>query len=68
VILITGASGNVGSEVLKQAAEAKLNIRAAYLSAVKANGAPSGVQTVLFEDCTAPNGLRSRSTTWVGQC
>ncbi len=35
MILITGASGNVGSEVLKQAAVAKLKIRAAYLSADK---------------------------------
>ena len=30
MILITGASGNVGSEVLKQAVAAKLSIRAAY--------------------------------------
>jgi len=31
MILITGANGNVGSEVLRQALAAKLDIRAAYL-------------------------------------
>lgn len=53
MILITGASGNVGSEVLKQAAAAKLNIRAAYVSAHKAKEAPAGAQTALM-DYTKP--------------
>jgi len=49
MILITGASGNVGREVLKQAAAAKLSIRSAYLSADKAKEAPLGVETVLMD-------------------
>src|SRR5262249_25724972 len=48
MILITGATGNIGSEVLRQAAAAKLSIRAAYLSELKAKGAPAGVTTVLM--------------------
>ncbi|MBV9610578.1 MAG: NAD(P)H-binding protein, partial [Acidobacteria bacterium] len=49
MILITGASGNVGTEVLKEAAAAKLNIRAAYLSAEKAKAAPPGVEAVVMD-------------------
>jgi uncharacterized protein YbjT (DUF2867 family) len=49
MILITGASGNVGSEVLKQAAVAGLKIRAAYQSADKASAAPRGVETVVLD-------------------
>lgn len=49
MIQITGASGNVGGEVLKQATAAKLEIRAAYLSAGKAKRAPAGVETVLMD-------------------
>lgn len=49
MILITGASGNVGSEVLKQAAAARLELRSAYQSAEKANGAPRGVETVILD-------------------
>jgi len=58
MILITGASGNVGSEVLKQAAAAKLSIRAAYLSPDKAKGAPAGVETVLM-DYAKPDSIRA---------
>ncbi len=58
MILITGASGNVGSEVLKQAAAAKLSIRAAYLAADKAKGAPAGVETVLM-DYAKPGTIRA---------
>lgn len=58
MILITGASGNVGSEVLKQAAAAKLKIRAAYLSADKAKRAPAGVETVLM-DYAKPDTIRA---------
>ena len=49
MILITGASGNVGSEVLKQAAPGGLKLRAAYQSADKAKAAPAGVETVLMD-------------------
>ena len=58
MILITGASGNVGSEVLKQAAAAKLEIRAAYTSAGKAKDAPAGLETVLM-DYTKPDTIRT---------
>ena len=49
MILITGASGNVGSEVLRQAAAAGLPLRAAYQTPDKAAKAPSGVETVLVD-------------------
>ena len=61
MILITGASGNVGSEVLKQAATAKLKIRAAYLSADKAKGAPADVETILM-DYARPETIRAALT------
>jgi uncharacterized protein YbjT (DUF2867 family) len=49
MILITGASGNVGGEVLKQAAAARLPLRAAYQSAEKARSAPASVETVVMD-------------------
>ena len=49
MILITGASGNVGSEVLKQAMAAKLKLTAAYQSAEKAQTAPGNVHTVVLD-------------------
>ena len=58
MILITGASGNVGSEVLRQAAAAKLNIRAVYQSPDKARTAPAAVETVLM-DYTRPETIRA---------
>jgi len=58
MILITGASGNVGGEVLKQAVAAHLPIRAAYQSAAKAKSAPPGVETVRM-DFTQSNTVRS---------
>lgn len=58
MILITGASGNVGSEVLKQAAAAKLPIRAAFQSAEKAKSAPAGVETALL-DYNKPESIRA---------
>lgn len=58
MILITGASGNVGSEVLKQAVAAKLNIRAGYLTPEKAKQAPAGVETVVM-DYAQPNTMRA---------
>ena len=44
MILITGASGNVGKEVLKQAAASGAEVRAAFHSANKAAMAPSGIE------------------------
>jgi uncharacterized protein YbjT (DUF2867 family) len=58
MILITGASGNVGREVLRQAAAAGLRLRAAYQSADKATQAPAGVETVLM-DYGKPETLRA---------
>jgi len=58
MILITGASGNVGREVLRQAAAAGLKLRAAYQSADKAGQAPAGVETVLL-DYGRPETLRA---------
>ena len=57
MILITGASGNIGSEVLKQAA-AGLQIRAAFQSRDKVGGAPAGIDTVLM-DYTRPETVRA---------
>ncbi len=58
MILITGASGTVGSEVLKQAAAARLEIRAAYTSPEKSKAAPAGVETVLM-DYAKPESIRT---------
>jgi uncharacterized protein YbjT (DUF2867 family) len=59
VILITGASGNVGSEVLKQtAAKPGLRIRAAYTSLDKSKSAPAGVEPVLM-DYAKPETVRA---------
>ncbi len=58
MILITGASGNVGREVLEQAAAAHLTLRAAYTSVDKAKAAPAGVETVLM-DYTTPDTIRA---------
>jgi uncharacterized protein YbjT (DUF2867 family) len=57
MILITGASGTVGGEVLKQAAAARLRLRAAYQSADKARGAPAGVDAVTM-DYARPETIR----------
>src|SRR5437764_11373950 len=46
MILITGASGNVGKEVLKQVAQTKVQVRAAFQSASKAGVPPPGVEIV----------------------
>jgi uncharacterized protein YbjT (DUF2867 family) len=57
MILITGASGNVGGEVLKQAVAAHLPLRAAYQSPERAKDAPAGVETVVM-DYTRPETVR----------
>lgn len=49
MILITGASGNVGREVVKQIAQTGVQVRAAYQSVSKAAAAPSGVQLVTLD-------------------
>ena len=49
MILITGSSGNVGQEVLKQMAQTGRPIRAAFQSANKAAMAPPGVETAIID-------------------
>jgi len=49
MILITGASGNVGKEVLRQIAQTGARVRAAFQSASKAATAPSGVEVVTMD-------------------
>src|SRR5215472_9540381 len=49
MILITGASGNVGKEVLKQITQTGMEVRAAFQSVSKAAGAPSGVEIVSID-------------------
>jgi uncharacterized protein YbjT (DUF2867 family) len=58
VILITGASGNVGKEVLKQITQAGVEVRAAFQSATKGALAPSGVEIVIA-DYNQPDTLRA---------
>ena len=58
MILITGASGNVGKEVLKQIARTGARVRAAFQSAGKAAAAPSGVEIVTM-DYNAPETLQA---------
>ena len=49
MILITGASGNIGREVLKQMAATGAKVRAAFQSVSKAAVAPSGVEIVTMD-------------------
>jgi uncharacterized protein YbjT (DUF2867 family) len=49
MILITGASGNAGQEVLRQIAETGRPVRAAFQSAKKAAAAPAGVEAVIMD-------------------
>jgi uncharacterized protein YbjT (DUF2867 family) len=58
MILITGASGHVGKEVLKQIAQMKAQVRAAFQSVSKAAAAPSEVEIVSV-DYNQPETLRS---------
>src|SRR5215472_7534804 len=58
MILITGASGNVGREVLKQISQAGHKVRAAYQSPQKAAEAPTGVETAIV-DFNQPDTLRA---------
>ena len=58
MILITGASGNVGKEVLKQAVASGAKVRAAFQAANKAATAPSGVE-IATVDYNQPETLRA---------
>jgi uncharacterized protein YbjT (DUF2867 family) len=58
MILITGASGNVGREVLKQALAVGLNIRATFQSADVAAKAPAGIEGVIM-DYDQPETIRA---------
>jgi uncharacterized protein YbjT (DUF2867 family) len=58
MILITGASGNVGKELLKQIAQTGAQVRAAFQSAGKAAAGPSGVEIVRV-DYNQPETLRT---------
>jgi uncharacterized protein YbjT (DUF2867 family) len=49
MILITGASGNVGKEVLKQILATGAKVRAAFRSVGKAASAPSGIDIVTMD-------------------
>jgi uncharacterized protein YbjT (DUF2867 family) len=57
MILITGASGNVGREVVKQALILGLRIRATFQSAAIAAKAPAGLEGVIM-DYTKPETIR----------
>jgi uncharacterized protein YbjT (DUF2867 family) len=58
MILITGASGNVGQEVLRRIAESGCPLRAAFQSSSKAAAAPAGVEAVIM-DYNQPETVRS---------
>jgi uncharacterized protein YbjT (DUF2867 family) len=57
VILITGANGNVGREVVRQALSVGLMIRACFQSAEIAAKAPAGLDGVVM-DYTKPETIR----------
>lgn len=49
MILITGASGNAGVEVLRQTLKTGAKLRAAFQSPDKASAAPSGVEVAIMD-------------------
>jgi uncharacterized protein YbjT (DUF2867 family) len=57
MILITGASGNVGCEVIKQALAVGLKIRATFQSPAMAAKAPAGLEGVIM-DYAKPETIR----------
>src|SRR5260370_33746371 len=57
MILITGASGNVGREVVKQALAVGLKIRATFQSPAVAAKAPAGLEGVIM-DYAKPDTIR----------
>jgi uncharacterized protein YbjT (DUF2867 family) len=58
MILVTGASGNVGKMVLREVAKSGAKHRAMYRSAAEAAKAPSGTETVIA-DFTKPETLNA---------
>src|SRR5207249_593011 len=58
MILITGASGNVGREVAKQALAVGLKIRATFQSSAVAAKAPAGLEGVIM-DYAKPETIRA---------
>jgi uncharacterized protein YbjT (DUF2867 family) len=58
MILITGASGNVGKEVLRQIVQTGVQVRAAFQSVRKGALAPSGIEVVVA-DYNQPDTLRA---------
>src|ERR1039458_6404510 len=58
MILITGASGNVGREVVKQALAVGLKIRATFQSPAVAAQAPAGLEGVIM-DYAKPETIRA---------
>ncbi|MGB9235858.1 MAG: SDR family oxidoreductase [Terriglobales bacterium] len=58
MILITGAGGNVGKEVLKQIAQTEVRVRAAFQSVGKATTVPAGVEIVAM-DYNQPETVRA---------
>ncbi len=58
MILITGASGNVGKQVLKQVAATGAKVRAAFQTVTKAAAAPSGVE-IASMDYNKPETLQA---------
>src|SRR5438876_638905 len=63
MILITGASGNVGREVVKQALAVGLKIRATFQSPDIAAKAPAGLEGVIM-DYAKPETIRPYCTGW----
>jgi uncharacterized protein YbjT (DUF2867 family) len=61
MILITGASGNVGAEVLRQTLKTGAKVRAAFQSPDKASTAPSGVEIAIM-DYNQPETVRQALT------
>src|SRR5437660_12124192 len=49
MILVTGASGNVGKEVLKQMAHIGVQVRATFESPSSVASAPSGVEIAIMD-------------------
>jgi uncharacterized protein YbjT (DUF2867 family) len=58
MILVTGASGNVGKEVLKQIAQTGVRVRATFQSPSSAASAPSGLEIAIM-DYNKPETIRA---------
>ena len=58
MILVTGAGGNVGKEVLKQIAQTGVRVRATFQSPSSAASAPSGVEIAIM-DYNKPDTIRA---------